>query len=368
MRMFTFGPAWRQIVLNSFMPDENNIRRFTALDIEKYHKGLLSAKERHELEKAALDDPFLSDALEGYATEGANVSNDLDELQKRLSGRIEDKKIIPTSSKRHSPFTLWRVAAILVLMAGAAYLTYQFSSRNRSEIAENKILPQKDTKSTDSATQSPAKTNNTEAENKENGISETKDDQTVKDQEVLQSGKSGAGVPSVTMEYQDQQAAAPVKAPSENKDIRTENAASGNERMANAVSDSTLAKENKQESTPAYTESRKQKAQEFGLKKAVPGYEMSFKKEGKAEPLAGWNSYKTYLNNELRFPESMRDKMQQKKVIVSFKIDDNGVPSDLKVERSSCNECEPEMIRVIKEGPKWKPAGNNERTSITVTF
>lgn len=366
--MFTFGPAWRQIVLNSFMPDENNIRRFTALDIEKYHKGLLSAKERHELEKAALDDPFLSDALEGYATEGANVSNDLDELQKRLSGRIDDKKIIPISSKRPSLFTLWRVAAILVLMAGAAYLTYQFSSRKPSEIAENRSLPQHGTKATDSATQSPEKTNATEAENKENGISETKDNQTVKDQEVSHSGKSSAGVPSVTMEYQDQQAATPVKAPSENKDIRTENAASGKERMANAVSDSTLAKENKQEAAPAYTESRKQKAQEFKVKKAMPIHELSFKKEGQAEPLAGWNSYKTYLNNELRIPESMKDKIQGKEAVVSFKIDDNGVPSDLKVERSSCNECEPEVIRVIKEGPKWKTAGNNERTSITFTF
>ncbi len=58
------------------MATDNNIKNFTAADIEKYHKGLLSAKERHDLEKAALDDPFLADALEGYAVAGENVSAD----------------------------------------------------------------------------------------------------------------------------------------------------------------------------------------------------------------------------------------------------------------------------------------------------
>ena len=53
------------------MANDNNIKKFTASDIEKYHKGQLSAKERHDLEKAALDDPFLADALEGYSTAGS---------------------------------------------------------------------------------------------------------------------------------------------------------------------------------------------------------------------------------------------------------------------------------------------------------
>ena len=57
--------------------DDNNINRFTASDIEKYHKGLLSAQEKHALEKAALDDPFLADALEGYTTTGVYIADDM---------------------------------------------------------------------------------------------------------------------------------------------------------------------------------------------------------------------------------------------------------------------------------------------------
>jgi hypothetical protein len=46
------------------MSSKNN--GFTASDIERYYSGKMSPQERHALEKAALDDPFLADALEGY--------------------------------------------------------------------------------------------------------------------------------------------------------------------------------------------------------------------------------------------------------------------------------------------------------------
>jgi hypothetical protein len=70
------------------MASDNNIKNFTAVDIEKYHKGLLSAKEMHDLEKAALDDPFLADALEGYAVAGVNAEADINELKKDLGKEL----------------------------------------------------------------------------------------------------------------------------------------------------------------------------------------------------------------------------------------------------------------------------------------
>ena len=39
---------------------------FTAGDFERYHNGSMSPLEMHQLEKAAMEDPFLADALEGY--------------------------------------------------------------------------------------------------------------------------------------------------------------------------------------------------------------------------------------------------------------------------------------------------------------
>ena len=39
---------------------------YTFEDIQRYLQGKMSAAEMHEIEKAALQDPFLSDAIEGY--------------------------------------------------------------------------------------------------------------------------------------------------------------------------------------------------------------------------------------------------------------------------------------------------------------
>ena len=69
------------------MNEEKNIS-YSAADIARYHKGQMTAKEMHALEKAALDDPFLADAIEGYATVPVNAENDIDLLEKNLDKRI----------------------------------------------------------------------------------------------------------------------------------------------------------------------------------------------------------------------------------------------------------------------------------------
>lgn len=106
------------------MANDNNIKEFTALDIEKYHKGLLSPKEMHDMEKAALDDPFLADALEGYATEGVQITTDIAELKERLTQKTERSKTTPLYGGNSNPFPWLRAAAMVVLLIGAAIMTY----------------------------------------------------------------------------------------------------------------------------------------------------------------------------------------------------------------------------------------------------
>ncbi len=114
------------------MATDNNIKKISAADIEKYHRGLLSAKEKHELEKAALDDPFLADALEGYAVAGVDLPSDLAELENRLGERVNKTQLIPieTGRRRYAPFL--RVAAMFMLFAGAGILIYQLSFRHKN--------------------------------------------------------------------------------------------------------------------------------------------------------------------------------------------------------------------------------------------
>jgi TonB family protein len=118
---------------------DNNIHNYTAADIEKYHKGLLSSKQMHEMEKAALDDPFLSDAMEGYTTPGVNMATDIADLKNRLAEKTQSGKVVAmnTATKK---FQWWRVAAAVLLFGGLAALANQFFFNNekKNDIAQAK--------------------------------------------------------------------------------------------------------------------------------------------------------------------------------------------------------------------------------------
>jgi hypothetical protein len=116
------------------MDDSNIIKFFTATDIEKYHKGLLSAKEMHDLEKAALDDPFLADAMEGYSSAEVNAAGDIAELKQRLAGRTEDAKVIVmkgTGGQRKFPWL--RAAAIVLVVGGAGIIAQKMFTVNKQK-------------------------------------------------------------------------------------------------------------------------------------------------------------------------------------------------------------------------------------------
>ncbi len=121
------------------MATDNNIKIYTVADIEKYHKGQLSPQERHGLEKAALDDPFLADALEGYAVAGVNATADLAELKKRLAQKTGGAKVIPLEQgkKERKAIPWMKIAAMLVILVGAGILANRFLlTNNKKEIAQ----------------------------------------------------------------------------------------------------------------------------------------------------------------------------------------------------------------------------------------
>lgn len=100
---------------------------------------MLSSKQMHALEKAALDDPFLADALEGYAVNGVNANADITELKNRLTNRIEkETTVIPITTGKKTAFSLWKIAAMIIVVAGAGLIVYQigFNSKKK-DIAQN---------------------------------------------------------------------------------------------------------------------------------------------------------------------------------------------------------------------------------------
>ena len=142
------------------MNNEHKNIIYTAADIEKYYAGSLSAAEMHQLEKAALDDPFLAEAMEGYA--GMNDQ----EWKKHLA--IARQQVAEAGTAKvvamHKPAARWWKAAAAILVIGAgATLTFMFTGRNNvdtDQVAEAKQTPQTETakseKIPDTAQTSPA--------------------------------------------------------------------------------------------------------------------------------------------------------------------------------------------------------------------
>ncbi len=75
------------------MSELQEYNNFSAADIERYHSGKMPAAEMHAMEKAALDDLFLADALEGYAN-SLSPTSEVALLQKRLAEKLEKGKVV----------------------------------------------------------------------------------------------------------------------------------------------------------------------------------------------------------------------------------------------------------------------------------
>ena len=124
------------------MSEEKKYKNYTAADIEKYHRGLLSPGEMNELEKAALDDPFLADALDGYGATAVNISSDISELEKKLEERVSDKKVVSIAPSGSS-FKWWKAAAAVVILGGLGYFIFQVSTDNKNNEVAAKVEEKK---------------------------------------------------------------------------------------------------------------------------------------------------------------------------------------------------------------------------------
>jgi hypothetical protein len=111
--------------------DSNDNKIFSAEDIRRYWRNEMSPAEMHALEKAAMDDPFLADALEGYSKLQKDPSDDIALLKSRIANRAAVSKVVPMRKK----ILRWQVAAAVILIGGLGFLTYQLTQENKTTFA-----------------------------------------------------------------------------------------------------------------------------------------------------------------------------------------------------------------------------------------
>jgi len=468
------------------MANGHTIKTYSATDIEKYHQGLLSPAEMHALEKAALDDPFLADALDGYLDAGPSLQADLEDLKKRLATRTEEKtKIIPLGGSGRSPLRWMRAAVLIGVLAGAGTLAYLFMFKgNEASIAQaqpeskNPVITNSDT----GKNNAPSKltVSDTSLVTKENGSTSSASvkqstssyytdsitlnkEKTGYDQSAIDASPASEELVVVNEELKDLQKSTRWKAADQEKKkaeaAKKENGLSftttpapgtgapvaSSQVKAKALAPAPVYKAeennflktnifrgrvtdgmnlgvpfakvtNTDDNVGTYTDARgyfnltspdsvlNVQVRSIGfensasqLRNSVPNNQVILQNDNRMnalvinnqrsntnrramnntvqlqepEPADGWENYDTYLSNNLVLPEEYKNKpgnTSAAAVEVSFEVDAKGEPVNIRVEKSLCDKCDKEAIRLVKEGPKWKRAARSGRTTVTIPF
>ncbi len=103
-----------------------NNATYSAKDFANYHSGNMSNMDMHALEKAALEDPFLADALDGYL-HADNYQLELSAINKKLSESNSSNKVIKLKPTIQSYW--WRIAAAAAVFIGLGYVFINFNKK-----------------------------------------------------------------------------------------------------------------------------------------------------------------------------------------------------------------------------------------------
>ncbi len=332
--------------------------------IEKYLKGELSDKERHELEMKALHDPFLGEALEG--AESINPQE--------FSNDVRDINLKVNRVKTRSSFWPMGIAASILAIITITYFIFQSGPDETSKQLALQEIPvsEEDSKrdEKDSSTVLELQAENIEKEKS------TVEQSTVKplQEKATQITESDKAEPKSTLPTEE-----PVEESKQflaeaeedyvaEKEIAEDLAMNKNQ----ADEEVEMFAEHKSEPLRARSQSLKKKAQAAPAT-AGAGLTQASRTEigASAKPAIPKEEYEKYLKDNFKKPQPAIDNGIRGNIKLSFIVNTDGQLSDFKIEQSVGFGCEDELIRVIKAGPTWSPAtsGNtfvSER--VTVNF
>jgi hypothetical protein len=423
----------------------------------------------HAMEKAALDDPFLADAMEGYAAAGENISSDISLLKEKLHERTFKRKtsILPMRGEGSG---WWKIAATIILIAGAGLLVYQFAFNKQSN--ETAVLLKENSKVeapapivADSIRKSDSGFLNNVAvvEDKSQAGKTTKLKTPAKKESEFNIGLTAdssrinndvaATTPTVNAPAIktgdksreevsknitiDRSNGVTLQKAKQSDEKIVDKAADGSQGRASTLQEVVVAPShtnifkgqvldpyynplpfanvtNTRDNVGTYADAKgnftltspdsvlKVQVRSIGfenrnaeLKNIVPNNAVVLQEDRKSikedvfssknfntartrdagmvleepEPADGWANYDTYIANNLNTASGLKTKPSTTgEVEVSFDVNKNGEPVNIKVEKSLCKECDQEAIRLVKEGPKWKKKGKKSRAKVTVPF
>jgi TonB family protein len=400
-------------------------------EIKRYINGEMSPAERYRLEKKALSDSFLADALEGASIAGPeNFATDAKDLELRLSEK----------QTRKSWFTPMRIAASVSLLLIGSFILYTTFFRSPKAPAQLATLnstptpavPTAPIKHEDSvvATHEEKSKQNLLSINQPPSLNRKKESaagpasssvaaseseaiapppskpsslaghsqDTIAEEEIIDVAKqitaapqpasrlqmeaksmgmkksnSVAGAPAATYNMVDKvskvdQSSSRIHVAVKGTSISSQTDARGNYVIPPSKNKATQSlifsldgfqttevDANEQSNINIQLSDGSGRPAEVVVGNDLPSYNRFDLSTVFAEPVGGNKSFDNYLEKSLQYPHEAIEKKIQGKVLVSFMLKKDSTLSDFNVLHGIGYGCDEELIRLIKEGPKWAP-------------
>ena len=399
------------------MKGKDHKRRFGLSDILKYSDNSLSGKEKNSIEREFQKDPFAAEAAEGFSLIGKDEARkDLSELERSLSAKTSHRSAVLWYRIAAS------VAVLMILSSVYIFVRKTDHTKTRSEIALNApvlevrkpeavVAPQKKDKEVSMTSDAVISAGQKEGKEEQTGaasgipveetaagirrirnvsINEALSDtviiskKAVNKSEPVESILSGR-VPGLTVQGRIMSAEDNLPIPGaivrvKNSDQGVMTDTGGNFKMKlNDKQEQTLVAdyigmESKEfranpdsdiqvKMTPSAASLSEVVVVGYGVSKKsnVAGTEVSLENGYKylsPEPEGGRKDFDKYVENNIRKPGSFVAG-QKEIVVVSFTVTESGSVQDIRIIKSPGKEYSDEAIRLIKDGPVWKPAEKN---------
>lgn len=291
--------------------------------LEDYLDGKLDGAAMHKIEKQALEDPFVAQALAGLSASPKRASHNVSLLQKQLHERIGQHQL----EKKKTVYTWQRLsvaAAAAVMFISVSIIFFMREQAKQTELSKNKtrkveinIAPSADT------------------------VAVATGDNYATVRPDVSSSPRDIGMISPRRRMEDK----PLQMESE---PNVDNTAPVAAAVTSAGTDTIM------------SESRPRVAA------AVANAKVSSLAPATSAPIGGWAALDSYIADHNKFNKG---ESTGKFVELSFLIDSDGNTSDIRIEKGASQEFDTEAIRLIKDGPKWEqPKITGARLSYTITF
>lgn len=330
---------------------------------ESWQKGTISESDLKRLEVEALEDDFLFEAMEGYATNQPNDSNRLLSLERKLKNRVR-----PAKTRR-----IWLVpaaAATIIAILAAVFLLRNETDVSTSQESElySEVLDKAEDKNDDQTEQQVAL------------FEETQDDEGFQQEEIITTPKMQENQQSLKKEREKDLAAEEVGGISADiareepesvieevipkQELGTQSLPSTDkieedlaEEMLEMEADSYSMEDSPAESAAAASPMAKKSS-------PVPARanQMSNAAESqKSQPQMGFDAFKKYIKDNIKRTKAADENNIRGFVRLSFNVNNEGRPTKIEVISGLGYGLDKEAVRLL-ESTLWSQGQKNELT------